>query len=872
MQRLFALIAASLVAAAAVSAGEAPPTFTAKPTAARAGDKVRIEFAADRETDAAVYVLDAQGKAVRHLAAGVLGPKAPEPLKPGLAQSVEWDGRDDAGKPAAGGPFKVRVTLGMKPEFDGFLMFNPDASGPVSAVAVGPGGTLYAFHRDGTANGNMGGHKLKVYSREGKHLRALAPFPADIAPDKVKALGVFQTPEGDLVPRVHNYETLSFYPDAIGSRGRDMPEYMSPAADAKGRVWWLVLGPRLCCVDADGSVPFDPFLGPKLLPEVKNLRMVSQYMFGLDGPCLASSSDGKHLYLAGLWTGEFDKKDTHKPLPCVFRVSAETRSGAEAFLGKPDSPGKEKELLAGPRGLAVAKELVYVADPGADRVVVFKEADRSYAGEIKVASPQSIGVDPASGAVYVCAYTGKQTADLIKFSGYENAKEICRLALPKTGLSPNYGVHRIAVDASAKPVLIWVPGLPYGPPLTCIEDAGDKFVDRGDPRGLTKVKEPWAEGPRDLSVDRLRDELYVKANGQQYYRFDDRTGKLKDVVNLDKIPNNVNSTQLVPGTDGNLYTDTWSSGLWRLDRQGKPLKWDGRDNHIIPIGGVMCFQERHLALRPYAPPDELYLVPPGNYLDEKARMSDTALNVYGQDGKPKRTAVWQCSHGAVPRVDPKGNIYLADLVKPPERSYPEFFDGKLDPPPKEGSGGDRFWNSYIYASIIKFPPTGGIIWYRKNLPPVTVGAPPAELLAKPKVAVKFHWAYSPHMTGELQGALWYRFGFAPFSAHTSGMTSHCMCEGCGFDVDDFGRVFYPNLGQFRVEMVDTNNNWIGAFGKYGNEDSGGPAAKVKKPEIPLAWPCYVAVSDTHAYVADTVNRRVVRVRLGAAAEETCEVR
>jgi DNA-binding beta-propeller fold protein YncE len=99
-----------------------------------------------------------------------------------------------------------------------------------------------------------------------------------------------------------------------------------------------------------------------------------------------------------------------------------------------------------------------------------------------------------------------------------------------------------------------------------------------------------------------------------------------------------------------------------------------------------------------------------------------------------------------------------------------------------------------------------------------------------------------------------------------------MCEGAGFDVDPYGRVFYPNCGQFRVEVVDTNNNFITTFGKYGNEDSGGPHAKVKKPDIPLAWPCYVAVSDTHAYVADTINRRIVRVKLSYEAEAFCEVR
>jgi hypothetical protein len=185
----------------------------------------------------------------------------------------------------------------------------------------------------------------------------------------------------------------------------------------------------------------------------------------------------------------------------------------------------------------------------------------------------------------------------------------------------------------------------------------------------------------------------------------------------------------------------------------------------------------------------------------------------------------------------------------------------------------------MYGSIVKFPPTGGVIWHDKKLPKSALGEPPAELLARPRIPFKRHYAYSPHLTGEIQGALWTRFGYAPYSSHMSGNTSHCMCEGSGFDVDPFGRVFFPNLGQFRVEVVDTNNNPITTFGSYGNEDSdptpvpAGEAAttrgRVKAPDIPLAWPTYVAVSDRHAYVADTVNRRVVRVKLTYAAEATC---
>jgi outer membrane protein assembly factor BamB len=866
------LALACLLSVVRIAAAEPEPKFVKKPTAVRAGGKVKIEFTVDRPTDVAVYLEDAEGKVVRHLAGGVLGKNAPEPLKANtLAQSLEWDGKDDAGKKAVGGPFTVRVQVGMKPEFDRFLLYNRQASGEVSAVAVGPKGNLYVFHRDGTANGNMGGHKIKVYNRDGKHLKALTPFSADLDPKKLEALGVFRTEDGDLVPHIYNWETLGFYPDNVGYRGRDMPEWSCPTVDSKGRVYWLVKGPALVAVDADGGIPYEKFLGPKLLTDIKDVRLAGEgFLYWSERPCLAVSGDDKSVYFAGLSTGSGDWKKA-KPLPCVFKVGVEKRGPAEVFAGKLTQAGKEKGLLTAPRGVAVAKGLVYVADPGSDRVVAFKEKDGAYTGELSVKNPQVIGVDPGSGALYVCAYTGTQTADLIKFSGLKDGKELYRMTLPRTGWSPNVGSHRIAVDASAKPVRIWMPYIYHYPTtrLYCIEDDGERFVNKGDPRG----KGTWFEGPRDLTVDRLRGEVYVKVNdgiAGKYLRLDDKTGEVKDSIDLRR--HQLYGTQLISAEDGNLYTFNFGKGLLRFDRQGKDLNWQGQKTSIIPIGGIMCFQIRHLALRPFAPPDELYIVAPSEYLtnDRKDAGKFVTLNVIGQDGKTKRTVIWQCLNGAIPRLDAKGNIYLADLVKPPKRSYPEFFDGKLEPPPKECVGGDRFWNSYMYGSIMKFPPEGGIIWHQKKLPASCVGKPDKKLLAKPKEPFKRHFSSSPHLTGEVQGALWTRFGYSPYSAHMSGNTSHCMCEGSGFDVDPFGRVFFPNLGQFRIEVIDTNNNPITTFGKYGNEDNV-PVAPAKKAHIPLAWPVYVAVSDRWAYVADTVNRRVVRVKLGYAAEQTARV-
>ena len=81
------------------------PMITALPVGAR------IAFEVAQPTDVEISVLDAGDRVVRHLAAGVLGGEfaPPEPLQKGMRQSIEWDGTDDSGQLAAGGPFTVRV-------------------------------------------------------------------------------------------------------------------------------------------------------------------------------------------------------------------------------------------------------------------------------------------------------------------------------------------------------------------------------------------------------------------------------------------------------------------------------------------------------------------------------------------------------------------------------------------------------------------------------------------------------------------------------------------------------------------------------------------------------------------------------------------
>ena len=866
-----------------------PPAFAARPAVKKLGaGKYEISFGVSEPTDVEVAVLGKDGAVVRHLAAGMLGDKAPPPLKPGLSQSLEWDGKDDAGKPAGGGAFKIRVRLGMKPEADGFLLENPASTGAINSLAIGPGGSLYVIHRDATW-AHWGSQKIKILDRDGKHQRAVMPFSAALADEKVKPMRPFRTKEGDVVPRVHDMLRLNFYCGYRENFWRFPAQ--CPVVDGNGRIYWLVLGPAVAALDADGGAPYENLIGPSLLPEVKGLTLANQWFTSYSRPCLALSGDGKFLYFAGLTTGNPKKKD--QPItgvPCVFRVDVKTRAKAKVFLGKLGSPGKEKDLLTAPRGLAVVKGLVYVADHGAGRVAVFSEKDRTLAGEIKVEAPDSIGVDPNTGAVYVCSVANPKAPELVKFEGHETGKELLRLKLP-TYKYANAGriPHRIAVDASAKPVRIWIPSIPYSKhELLCIEDAGKEFAVRDDPRS----RDLHAEGPRDLFFDRERGELYVKSGVQQWYRIDEKTGKTTFTFRPRDISRRPEfGTQLVVGPGGKLFNYSWSgkeAGLRLYSREGKPVNWPGREKNHIPLPGVMNYMQRTLIIRG----EELFIIPPGNWRTNSGgggvKDGTTSLNVYGMDGKVKRTLIWQCFKGAIPRMDREGNIYLADTIRPPDRSFPEFFDGKIDPPPPQtGNNNDSFYYSYMYGSIVKFPPSGGAIWFEKNVGPYAEGKPPAELLAKPKVKVRFHRGYRSQDIAEMQGALWYHFGFSPYTATYNSCYRTCMCEGGGFDVDPFGRVFYPNLGQFRVEVLDTGGNPIVKFGKYGNQDDGEQmrdgesgtrdkgeeSSRIPNPasRIRFAWPIHAVTSETHAYVADTLNRRVARVKLNWAAEEISAV-
>jgi hypothetical protein len=163
----------------------------------------------------------------------------------------------------------------------------------------------------------------------------------------------------------------------------------------------------------------------------------------------------------------------------------------------------------------------------------------------------------------------------------------------------------------------------------------------------------------------------------------------------------------------------------------------------------------------------------------------------------------------------------------------------------------------MYGSVIKFGPAGGQIYYPPP-DPKKEAWPPADAdrllkLALPGKADVY-----------VKDALWVRPGFAVYPAGP-----FCTCYTSRFAVDYYGRVFIPDVGLFSVQVVDAANNPLLRFGDYGNADSAGKGSAIPAPEIPLSWPYAVSVGKSGVYVADYINRRILRVDLAHAAEETC---
>jgi hypothetical protein len=847
-----------LATAAAWCAESAPPAFTKKPTAAKAGDKVKIDFAVDRETDVAVFIEDGGGKIVRHLVAGVLGKNPPPPLKPGLAQSLEWDGQADYGKPAGAGPFKVRVALGLGAKYDKVVASEPQNIGAVNSLGVGPDGTLYVVHTIGSVGPGWPSQVLTAFNRDGNYQRMLQPFPTGLKTEQVKGVGVAEL-DGRPVPVLKGFGGRHFY--GGGALGR-----CSLAVTRAGQILYPVRGLRLAAVGTDGSTPCGDFAGPFLFG--KSLWTAhGQRVF------VAASGDDGAVYLtgAGHCSQTVSAAKLDNPYPAVFKVKLPGRGPAEVFFGDMKTTGNDETHLGGlPSGLALdGKGNLLVGDPANKRVVVISEKDAKFAGSFPAEGADCVAADPASGAVYLTCLTGRGI-ELVKFSGWKDGKEVARVAVPADGIEREYP-YVMAADCSAQPPVIWLGGSRGdNGRLMRVEDLGGKFSDIR--RVNTEKLGPMTM--MDLSVEHAGKTVYAKG-----LRYEEAADKLSPFWGQAYHGANM----IAPAPDGSIYALSWSEpgSLRRLDRDGKAAPWPGLGKPDAPVIVSMNLTPHTLGVRPADSHAFVFEPVTGTKSDQRI---NKRLVEFGTDGKRVEgdPLVWCVSDAVIgPKFDAAGNIYIGEQVRPAGQSYPKELGAAADG---------------VCGSIIKFSPAtsvkgGGIDWPKPTGRLGYSTLPRAKADAGLKVIEAVTWdVHENHQTpAKVIGAEWMHFGLSHIEL------VYCNCEHVRFDVDEFGRVFYPDMFRFRVGVLDTNGNEITNFGGYGNADSCGPDSPVidpktklvrprrpddpkdlrspfAEPDIAVSWLLGVGATDRYAYLADMMNRRLLRAKLVYAAEESCEVK
>jgi len=846
---------------AGASAGEI--AFSAKPQVQKAGDKVTINFTVAAPTDVEVAVLNAKGEVVRHLAAGVLGAKnaPPEPLQAALAQKLVWDGQDDFGKAAAGGPFKVRVRAGMDVKFGRLIGADPYNFGAIDSMATDEDGNIFIMGCQEEQNQmNM---TLRVFDPNGRYLREIMPFPANLPPDAMKDVARWDAERKTFSPR--NLRSLN--PDFYGQPGGywgNPPLRLLSVSSKNGVI--LTDSAKLCTLETSGAV--------------RGQNLVSRALGGVvnsgAGPTFVTiSPDGKWVYLSGPFssvTSSGHTFDANFPPGRVYRASL---AGADKFKEFVTIPVAHTNGQGGawfkacqnttnftlPKGpvhqVAVdGQGNVYVANREQGCVSVFDESGKAI-GEIAIKNPHLVAVHPQTGAIYVtqfdCLAYGKFQCVLNKFANYQEGTQpvaTCEFP-PSPGVN---GSQFMTLSVAKDKTVVWMTGVKGG--VVPLQDKGAAF----EPLPLQfapKMETPgsWSR----IAVDYDRDEVYISNGTNGMWRYSGLTG---EGGRLKQNGKDFSVLDLAVGYDGLLYTQlsdgSYSGPFVRLNRDLTPAPFAGSGTHVLAefIYGRkgLGFCVRGLGVGPEGQCYESFMQDWVKY----------GIFGFGTDGKPIKgkyqqggwpaKSLTKCAGlegsviGPVPgavgdiRVDMKGDIYVAMMYKP------------KDCPPPKGFEKDQAYRVAV-GSVVRFGPEGGAMKDEQTSPIATT----------------------------LEGAKKVYPGLAPFSSHAEafGGNTCCVCRTPRFDLDRYGRLALPNCMTNSVLVYDNAGNVILEFGKYGNFDSQfvnplptdakqqGLAA-ISMPDIPLAWPTGAGFGQDHIYVNDTYNRRAVRVDVTFKSEEICE--
>lgn len=829
---------------------------------ARNGDATEISFTLAAATDVEVAVVATDGKVVRHLAAGVLGGALPPPapLKPGLKQSILWDGKDDFGNAAQGAPFKIRLRAGMGVKFGRFIGQDPYTFGFINSLTTDENGNLYATACAGDTN--QYSPTLRVFAPDGSYLRTLIPFPASLTAEAASTIARWDEAKGAFVP--HNYQSGNpiTYPIEAG------PEALRVVA--VGKRWVTMMSEdKLMAMNLEGG----RFTGPAPLwskaAQLKNPAW--------NTPQVATSADGKYLYISNIAGTKYQPKtfadtDPKWPQGRIYRVATnkpgvdpqpfydlELPNWEENHYWLPDAWNKRTAAC----GIATdAAGHLFICDL-VNQQIVEVDSEGKKVSASKAPWPERVHVASNGDLYVICRLDkpkdGRVGKKLIRISGRGETATITA-EMPLTG---RLGEASAAGIRDGKPVL-WIAG---GSTLVCLRATADHFEPiETEFKQRPDAQLDWAR----LAVDSERNEIYVNNGTSLTARYDGQSGE-GGLLRKEGKP--FYCVDVAVGYDGMLYLrtgDSFSGPLARYTRDLSPAPFATGTNLLYEIYNRMGigFSDKGLGAGPHGECYDYYMYDwnryfvagfdgqgkaiKGTYLQGKMKKPDPKSPLAKL---PEDRLVNSAVIGPVPAegggicVDLAGNIYVGMRLLPKDFPIPGGFEK------------DQAYTTWT-GSIVKFPPSGGTV----------LGAVKADDPVDPQ---------GPRIVCNggktIIGALAIYPGLSPFSGGSyGGNSSACVCRVSRFGIDRYARLAYANSVTCSTTLIDNSGNKILEFGSYGNFDSqflskSGERA-ISTPEFPLTWPTGAGMSDTSIYVLDTYSKRVLRADKTWHLEEVAAIK
>ncbi|MBL8026770.1 MAG: T9SS type A sorting domain-containing protein [Fibrobacteres bacterium] len=790
----------------------------------------KASFAVSEYTDVEVAIVNfAAGTTIRHLAAGVLGDKAPLPFsKSSLTQELIWDGKDDLKHDVANkSGLSVRVRCGMGVKLDKIIGDNPYLfKGDVNPGFLGYSVAGIAVDNDGmvyvaaTAN-NLGSIVVRQYDRQGIYQKTVFPIPSGMAKSDASAWGMIFSSDTKYSPFVHSLHMpqLTYTAISQSSAGCMLPRVTSTG----DLVFWG--GPRFKGRDQNtfpaiqhmsksSKITFNaaalPLITSQATPKYWN---VSTRQFF----CYADDQE-KYIYVSGL-RDIYDDAGFFKNGQ-VYKVNVATGE----IVSWLTIPNMTKDSVASGGSSFAADESaihgitrdkkghVFVCDRYHHKVSVY-DTNANLLGSKKVLYPEMVEVNDATGEFYVMMRR-QGNVSVAKFSGWEASDSL--VWQYSNVLTEWFGVFNaskdqggMAVDFTTDKPLIWLAYLN----VKCFRDDGasatlvrDFSINKSDKVALSNL------GYERIACDPRTETVYFTDTRSVLFKIEDWLNP--KIVQCSTATGPLVTSGVAISPDNYLYTDPSSLDRstitpvqrYTLDHIHAPAPY-GNGSNLVPGTDIKNrygwgVGEKGLAV---------------SNTGEVAYMSfPTDMQTLIKTSSGKVFTPLDNSLGGI-EYDTKGNIYFGLLARNSDHIKTPGFET------------DEGYNTSV-GSVVKMSPDSGftMTFDRWNMAGRTVTK-----------ALKVY----PYGTG----------GF-------SGYGGACVCRSPRFDVDSYDRLFIPNAVTQKIAVVDNDGNKILEFGEYGNIDSRGEGSLVPGPQIPLIWASGVSTSDDYIYISDLINARILRVQ------------